>query len=71
MWAVAYSPDGERLFSGSQDRTIRIWPTRAQLIADAICGHVERDLSPEEWKQHLGDVEYEATCPKRLADRRQ
>ena len=25
MWSVAYSPDGRRIISGSNDRTIRIW----------------------------------------------
>jgi WD40 repeat protein len=25
VWAVAYSPDGTRIYSGSEDQTVKVW----------------------------------------------
>jgi WD40 repeat protein len=56
--------DGETLVSGGADRTVRIWPTRSALLADAICEHATRNLTPEEWGDFLpADITWEATCP--------
>jgi hypothetical protein len=64
VWAVAFLADGETLVSGGADRTVRLWPTRASRLADAICEHATRDLTPEEWRDFLPtDIAWEATCP--------
>ncbi|MCP3963390.1 MAG: hypothetical protein GY719_36590 [bacterium] len=66
VWSLSFSPDGDRLAIGSGDRTLRIWRTRADLLADELCAEVGRDLSHEEWMEYLpGDVPYQETCPGR------
>ena len=63
VWAVAFAADGETLVSGGADRSVRVWPTRPQPLADAVCAHKTRNLTPEEWGAFLpADIAWEATC---------
>ena len=63
VWAVAFTPDGERLVSGGADRAIRLWPTRSAPLAEGVCAHRSRNLTPEEWSAYLpADVPWEASC---------
>jgi WD40 repeat protein len=44
--AVAFSPDGALIISGSADRTIRVWDVRTgTFIGEALTGHVDDVLS--------------------------
>jgi len=64
VWAVAFTADGEMLVSGGADRTVRVWPTRPQPLADTVCAHKKRNLTPEEWRAYFpADLPWEATCP--------
>ncbi len=60
---VAFTPDGNRLVSAHRmDGKVRVWAWRAEdLIADA-CARLERNLTREEWRVHVGEEEYQATC---------
>jgi WD40 repeat protein/energy-coupling factor transporter ATP-binding protein EcfA2 len=63
VWSISFSPAGNYLFSGDKDRTIHIWPTSLDIMADRICTKLERSLSIQEWDQFIGlDVPYEKTC---------
>jgi hypothetical protein len=56
--------DGETLVSGGHDRSLRVWPTRSEPLADAICERTTRDLTREEWSGFLpADIAQEPTCP--------
>ncbi len=45
VWSVAYSPDGQRIVSGSGDKTIRIWDAKTgQPIGKPLTGHEDAVL---------------------------
>jgi len=52
--APAFTVDGSRLVSASRDGTIS-WLLDADAWIDLACDIANRDLSPEEWSQLIGD----------------
>jgi WD40 repeat protein len=60
VFGVAFSPDSTRIVSGSADKTIRLWRVGQP---DRLCAKLARNLSPAEWKQHVGDIPYVKQCP--------
>lgn len=64
VMSACFSPDGKRIISGSKDNSIRFWPVNHQELADRICQLVDRNLTPDEWKEYVGEsVPYADTCP--------
>src|SRR5271154_4444846 len=39
VYSVAFSPDGSRLASGSNDRTVRVWNTATGQVKQTLKGH--------------------------------
>jgi WD40 repeat protein/class 3 adenylate cyclase len=58
----AFAPDGRHLAIPSFDGTTAIWDLRPSRWLDAACDLVGRDLTREEWRQHMGSASYRSTC---------
>ena len=73
VWNLAFTPDDEQLVAGIQsvketkigqiDQTIHAWPTEIETMSGILCGLLERNMTPDEWDNHVGsDLPYEETC---------
>uniref|UniRef100_UPI0018D28763 WD40 repeat domain-containing protein n=1 Tax=Streptomyces davaonensis TaxID=348043 RepID=UPI0018D28763 len=68
MWAVAFSPEGRALATGSDDKTARLWDATLPQPSEAIkkiCRAVNRDLTPQERTAYLSDQSVSPVCPTR------
>ena len=66
VWTVGFTPDGKRLISGGEDRTLRVWPAHASLLANGLCAAVspeKRQLTEKEWTKYIPHVEYNPGSP--------
>ena len=67
VYALALSPDGKSLVSGSQGneggRSIIARSTHIDYMAENMCQLTSRNFTDEEWSKYVGrDIEYEETC---------
>lgn len=67
--ALAFSADDRYLASASGNAAaVSLW--RPEDLVALGCGHVSRNLSADEWDEHLGDEPYRKTCQDLRAVRR-
>jgi WD40 repeat protein len=59
--AVAFSPDGQFLATASEN-TVRFWSAALDDMLHQLCTDHSRNLSPGEWRRHLGDLPWQPTC---------
>ena len=63
VWETAFSPDGNALASISNDATCVLWDVSLVSWQTRACHRANRNLSPDEWEQFIGDVlPYEPIC---------
>jgi len=60
---IAFSPDGTLLATGSRDKSLRLWQMPEVLFERLCRERVGRNLTAQEWEQHIGDREaWAPTC---------
>jgi hypothetical protein len=57
-------PDGRLLATTSLDGTARIWRAEPDDLLALACAQITRNLTPDEWRQYLGDEPYHQTCAR-------
>lgn len=67
VMALAFSPDGKFLVSGTEGRnggqSIAARPAHADYIAEGMCNVINRNFTTEEWWRYVDrNIEYEQTC---------
>jgi len=63
-YSVAFSPDGQRIVSGSGDKTLRLWDV-FEGWAVGLCGKLTRNMSCDEWQGWVGalrEIPYRPQC---------
>jgi WD40 repeat protein len=55
--AISFSPDSETLAVASDFGAIRLIVPRTKTVADRACERVTRNLTPNEWRQFVGEDE--------------
>ncbi|MDY7231368.1 AAA-like domain-containing protein [Hyalangium rubrum] len=62
--AVALSPDGRLLATATGNGTGHLAPWHAGELLEIACGLLDRNMTHEEWLQHIGNQEpYQRACP--------
>ncbi len=64
IWDIAFTAGSQYLVAACSESEIRVWPTDPKLMAEQICPKLKRNMTLDEWKKYVGDVDikYEPTC---------
>jgi WD40 repeat protein len=56
--AVAFSPDGSRVATGSDDGSARVWIVDHSLLIKQAEDRLTRNLTRDEWRRYFRDEQY-------------
>ncbi len=60
--AVAFSPDGHTLASGSDNGTTQLWNLNVDQAIDRICATTSYNLTPQQWTRYIPQLPYDPPC---------
>jgi len=69
IWDIEFAKGSDFLIAACSESEIRVWPTDPSLLAEQICPKLKRNMTQDEWRKYVGDVEeipYEYTCIRLL-----
>ncbi|MBL0744319.1 nSTAND1 domain-containing NTPase [Chryseolinea lacunae] len=69
IWDIEFAKGSDYLIAACSESEIRVWPTDPSLLAEKICPKLTRNMTQDEWKKYVGDVDeipYENTCVRLL-----
>lgn len=69
IWDIEFAKGSDYLIAACSESEIRVWPTDPSLLAEQICPKLKRNMSQDEWKKYVGEVDeipYEFTCVRLL-----
>jgi WD40 repeat protein len=62
VYAVAFSPNGRTLASGSIDGAVQLWNPDPSQAADRICS-AAGGLTRQQWQALIAQLPYQNLCP--------
>ena len=63
VYDADFGPNGDYFVTAAGDGKIRRYPTKIDDMAAEICSHITLgNMSPNEWRQYVGEIDYQKTC---------